>query len=187
MRHLFWVILLILLTGMICLAQQPATAPTPLPNPTAPTVSTKSKIKEPPVKLSRPLIKIQNERAHFIAYLVSFKSSDNPEKTNFQLKIYYREKFASVQPEDESLPTLLVDGKTFALSAKNSDISVTENRSTPEPVTGTQTLTFDFLPEDINFLAQAKSLSIIWNKINAEIRPEGLDTLHKFVMSETSR
>lgn len=185
MRHLFWIILLILLTGTICLAQQPAA--TPQPNPTATTVS-RSKAKEPPVKLSRPLIKIQNERAHFIAYLVSIKNSDNPEKTTFQLKIYYREKHAAVQPEDESPAALLViDGRTFALSAKNSDVSVSENRFTPEPVTGTQTLTFDFTPEDVSFLAQAKSLSIIWNKINAEIRPEGLDALHKFVLSETSR
>jgi hypothetical protein len=186
MRHLFWIILLILLTGTICLAQQPATAPTPFPNPTAATVA-RSIAKEPPVRLSRPLIKIQNERAHFIAYLVSIKSSDNPEKTNFQLKIYYREKLTAVQPEDESPATLVIDGKIFALSAKNSDVSVSENRFTPESVTGTQILTFDFLLEDISSLAQAKSLSIIWNKINAEIGPEGLDALHKFVLSETSR
>lgn len=179
---------MILLTGTVCLAQQPAAAPTPQPNPaTAPTGSS-GKAKEPPVKLSRPLIKIQNERAHFIAYLVAVKSGDNREKTNFQLKIYYREKLAAVQPEDESPPAMLViDGKTFTLAAKNSDVSVSENQFTPEPVTGTQIFTFDFLPEDIDFLAQAKSLSIIWNKINAEIRPEGLETLHKFVLSEASR
>lgn len=92
----------------------------------------------------------------------------------------------NAEPEDESA-TLVRDGKTFTLSAKNSDVSVSENQFTPEPVTGTQTLTFDFTPEDASFLAQAKSLSIIWNKINDEIRPEGLDTLHKFVLSETSR
>jgi hypothetical protein len=187
MRHLFWMILLILSTGTICLAQQPTTAPTPLPNSTV-LVASGGKTEEPPVKLSRPLIKIQNDHAYLIAYLVSVKSSDNPEKTNFQLKIYYREKLITVQPEDESpAAMLLVDGRTFELSAKNSDFSVSENRFTPELVTSTQIFTFNFLPEDISFLAQAKSLSIIWNKINAEIKPEGLDTLHKFVLSETSR
>lgn len=135
-----------------------------------------------PVRLSLPLLKTANENYQVIVYLVEDKALA-PETAKYQLKIFYCEKLwrDSFEGEDDRQVSLSIDGKLFTLSSMTSDISKNVSEFTVEPNNKRQTLTFDIPAEDLDLLSQAKSLFVIWSKINLEITPEGLKVLHNFV------
>lgn len=185
MRYIFLFMILFTM-ALNCLGQNPSSTPMPI------TVKSNSDVTElkkespkNPVRLSSSLLKANDENYQMIVYLVG-NDDDKLGNSKYQLKIYYREKLWRDLFEDEDVQqaALTVDGKLFPLSAVNSDVSKSKSQFSVGPNIRTQTLTFDILAEDVNLLSRAKSISIIWSKMNAEITPEGLTVLHQFIASE---
>lgn len=186
MRYIFILSAILLTVTLNCLGQNASS--TPVPNRTVennPAIEkSRNQPSKNPVRLSKPLLKTNNENQQMIVYLVA-GNNDNAENTQYQLKIYYREKglkeAASIKNENQPSPQLLVDGKLFSPLPAEADVSQDENQPSDPFSISTLTLTFDIPGQEIKLFSQAESISIIWRQTTIEISKEGLDILRNFM------
>jgi hypothetical protein len=184
MRYIFLLAAVLLTVTLNSFGQN--ASPTPAaPNRTEsnPAVEkTQNQPSKSPVRLSKPLLKTNNENQQMIVYLVA-GSNDNVQDAEYQLKIYYREKrLKEVSVENENQPaTLLVDGKLFSPLPVKSDLSLDKNQPSDPFSINTLTVTFDIPKQEAKAFSQANSISIIWKQTTIEISKEGLDVLRQFM------
>ena len=182
MRYIFLLSAVLLTLTLNSFGQN--ASPTPAPPNRAENNPAVEKNSKTPVRLSKPLLKTVTENQQMIVYLVA-DSNTNTENTEYQLKIYYREKgLKESSVENENQPaSLLVDGKLFSSQPVVSDTSVDNNQPADPFSIKTLTLTFNIPKQEAKAFSQAKSITIIWQQTSIEISRKGLDVLRQFMAS----
>ena len=181
MRYLFLLSVTLLMMTLNCLGQNASSTPVPVSAAQDSTIEKKQNQRsENPVRLSKPLLKINNGDQQTIIYLAASKDGEN---TKYQLKMYYREKtFKELVVENVNQPAmLLVDGNQFASSNENFDASLNKNQPYDSFSINTFTFTFDIPEQEVKGLSLARSISIIWRQSRFDIAADGLNVLQSFI------